>query len=59
MQTEKRDKRISIKVTESVFDFLERESNKRGIAPGTLCSFLVGDWKAKRPENIDSQRSVP
>lgn len=61
MQAEKRDKRISIKVTNSVFEFLELEANKRGIAPGSLCSFIVGDWKSQIQDQNEgkSQRSVP
>lgn len=59
MQAEKRDKRISIKVTRSVYDFLESEAIKRGIAPGSLCSFIVGDWKCRSQEEEKSQRSVP
>lgn len=35
------------------------QAEKRGIAPGSLCSFIVGDWKCSSQEGDKSQRSVP
>ena len=50
MEDEKRirDKRISIKVTDNVYSYVEDLAKQRGVSMSSLCANVIGEFKVDR-----------
>lgn len=60
MEDEKRirDKRISVKVTTSVYDYLEDIADRRGLSMSALCGNILGEFKVDQERKEKMYREL-